>query len=687
LIRYASILRGVDLFILNIHAGRTESEIVDFIVECEEKAKTHQVWVFLDEINTCNHMGMINRLICHRIIKGRRVARNIAFFAASNPYRLKSGKTISAGLDTQQKKVPDKMSKLVYRVYPLPDTMMNYLWDFGSLAASDEEYYIKSIYADLCDFTPPIPPTIVDVLVEMVVVSHAFLRACEDVSAVSMRDVRRCKKLVEWFIKNKQAKPKREDVSYMSRLYRSFGFYTNTQSSAQETAETLSIAAVILGIAHCYRSRLPEVGLRNEYDNKLVEVFHRHDFRGYSADRIRAEITNEQMDYLNRMDLGPGIAKNDALLENIFVLLVCILVKMPIFLVGKPGSSKTLAMKRIEANLRGPDAKDAFFRLHNEVKVVSYQGSVSSTSEGVLQAFAKAKSYAEASDKSTVVVLFDEVGLAEISPWNPLKVLHALLEKSDFESNDDVSVVGLSNWSLDAAKMNRAIHISRPEPDLKQLHNTSLEIFRSLSDGRTPNDTIVGVLQGISQAYLEFYTDQLKSINHKNFHGLRDFYSCVKHIGKQCQFVNVSNGMIAEAVSRNFNGLLPGPENAFDRLTHNATRNASYSVKDLVSMNLKDKNCRHLLLITVGDTILNTVDSIFRDCGLGSPRIIIGSKLRGDQHESYHYRLLSEIIECMEIGTSIVLKDLDPIYGSLYDMLNQVLFLNKLYVYTDNNPM
>jgi hypothetical protein len=57
------------------------------------------------------------------------------------------------------------------------------------------------------------------------------------------------------------------------------------------------------------------------------------------------------------------------------------------------------------------------------------------------------------------MVLFDEIGLAEVSPNNPLKVLHSLLEPPK------VSVVGISNWSLDASKMNRGITLSRPDPE------------------------------------------------------------------------------------------------------------------------------------------------------------------------------------------------------------------------------
>ena len=50
----------------------------------------------------------------------------------------------------------------------------------------------------------------------------------------------------------------------------------------------------------------------------------------------------------------------------------------------------------------------------------------------------------------------DEIGLAEKSSQNPLKILHSLLEPAR------VAFIGLSNWSLDAAKMNRAVHASRP---------------------------------------------------------------------------------------------------------------------------------------------------------------------------------------------------------------------------------
>jgi hypothetical protein len=80
-------------------------------------------------------------------------------------------------------------------------------------------------------------------------------------------------------------------------------------------------------------------------------------------------------------------------------------------------------------------------------------------------------------DKNTrntkVVVIFDEIGLAERSPHNPLKVLHSLLEPPK------VSTVGISNWALDASKMNRVITLSRTDPDMGDLETSA----KAISEG------------------------------------------------------------------------------------------------------------------------------------------------------------------------------------------------------------
>lgn len=80
--------------------------------------------------------------------------------------------------------------------------------------------------------------------------------------------------------------------------------------------------------------------------------------------------------------LGSGIALNEALCENIFMILVCILNTIPIFVVGKPGSSKSLSMELISSNLNGKMSDVPFFQEYPAVEVFSYQCSPLSTSQG-----------------------------------------------------------------------------------------------------------------------------------------------------------------------------------------------------------------------------------------------------------------------------------------------------------------
>jgi hypothetical protein len=71
------------------------------------------------------------------------------------------------------------------------------------------------------------------------------------------------------------------------------------------------------------------------------------------------------------------------------------------------------------------------------------------------------------------VFVFDEIGLAELSKYNPLKVLHSILEVE----NRDIVFVGISNWRLDASKMNRALYLARPDPGEDDLKFTAKCIF------------------------------------------------------------------------------------------------------------------------------------------------------------------------------------------------------------------
>ena len=91
--------------------------------------------------------------------------------------------------------------------------------------------------------------------------------------------------------------------------------------------------------------------------------------------------------------VGEGIALNEALCENLFMILVSLLNQIPIFVIGKPGSSKSLAMSKIQSNLNGEASDTPFLRSLPAVEVFSYQCSPLSTSSGIEQAFDAARRY------------------------------------------------------------------------------------------------------------------------------------------------------------------------------------------------------------------------------------------------------------------------------------------------------
>ena len=74
------------------------------------------------------------------------------------------------------------------------------------------------------------------------------------------------------------------------------------------------------------------------------------------------------------------------------------------------------------------------------------------------------------------MVYFDQLGLAELSPNNPLKVLHKELELDINGNTKQVAFVGISNWTLDASKMNRGVFLSILDPDEEDLVETAKAI-------------------------------------------------------------------------------------------------------------------------------------------------------------------------------------------------------------------
>lgn len=178
--------------------------------------------------------------------------------------------------------------------------------------------------------------------------------------------------------------------------------------------------------------------------------------------------------------------------------------------------------------------------------------------------------------------------------WMGVQVLHSLLEP---DGDQQVAVVGISNWSLDAAKMNRAIHISQPDPSISDLVATGEAILDSYGLRKIYGDQQINEMNWLAKVYHDYHIRQSKP----DFHGLRDFYSLIKSLrGDEKVPKKWSADDLRQAVWRNFggspddSGLLVSILGAyFGKLRFDPT-----PALELVKANLEDTDARHLMLIS-----------------------------------------------------------------------------------------
>ncbi len=89
------------------------------------------------------------------------------------------------------------------------------------------------------------------------------------------------------------------------------------------------------------------------------------------------------------------------------------------------------------------------------------------------------------------------------------------------EREKRVAFLGLSNWALDPAKMNRGIMVARSDPDVEEL---------VLSAKGICSDKVNDPIKMRMEPYIEHLAEAYISVCKKqtrDFFGLRDFYRCV----------------------------------------------------------------------------------------------------------------------------------------------------------------
>ncbi|EAR87838.2 AAA domain, dynein subfamily protein (macronuclear) [Tetrahymena thermophila SB210] len=701
LIEVMSVIMEAQFKIMIVHAGITEQDVTKLIEESIEisQKNNQKVVVFFDEVNTNKLVSsLFKEIIVDRHIYGEPIPSNVIPIAAINPYKLKSEQQkkmidiqIHGGIKKEMvKKI--KNTDLEYSVEPIPESMYSFIWNFDKLQLEDEKKYIsqilqtkynekkkKQIYKIFADEE-------LDLISKGIFESQIFLREKMGYqSACSLRDVSRFTKLLFWFIKFltkcRQFELKILDKDFQSTcLYLSF--YIN------------------------YCVRLPLINQRKQYLYKLSEIFQENRLQ------IWKKIDDVSTYLINQTEVPRGIVKNTALKQNVFTLFVSIMNKIPVVLIGPPGCSKTLSLRIIIKSMKGKQSKSPLFQKLKTLMPLLYQGHVQSTSEKILEVFERAKNKVEQYKKQNEqknyisMVHLEEIGLAEISPHNPLKVLHQTLEKPE------IAIACISNWPLDQSKMNRMLAIYRldvDEDELVEILKSTQEYVHSFKKDQSvqnvlKQDKISDQLQvQIAKTY-QSYLEQVKKEmpEYEQFHGLRDFYGMaklliskkiqlVKDILKQSndQLIQIqisdslimqnNQALIAYSFIRHFSGL-ETHDILFNTLKKQFKDQELNEIQKLKQIQLIQDNLtevsddfmsRHLMIISRNSQA--TLEFINSELiSLQKPyQIFMGSDFQTDQKSQNTYKIINEIIDCVEKGKIVVLKNLDNIYQSLYDLLNQ----------------
>ncbi|KAL7825428.1 hypothetical protein AOLI_G00326350 [Acnodon oligacanthus] len=657
-----------NLLMVRVHGGTTSDMIYKKVEQAVEVSKRNRdlgvyTVLFFDEANTTEAVYAIKEVMCDRTIRGEPVdAPDLKFVAACNPYRKHTQSAIKqlekAGLgyrvraeDTSEKLGQIPMRQLVYRVQPLPASLSPLVWDFGKLNTYTQELYIAKMVETFFT-TENLKEQHKSLFTNVINISQTHMTESNECRMVSLRDIERCMKTAMWFYQQKE------------NLFPLIDQKKRNHGGTDQRRIDDRIRSLILAVGVCYSASLED---REEYLKLTARAL------SLTAQEMLEEIDLCQEVFVDNVDIPAATAKNDALKENVFMMIVCMNLRLPLFLVGKPGSSKSLSKTVAADALQGKSSHSELFKSYKQAQLLSFQCSAHSTSDGIISTFRQCAQLQNKKnlDEFVSVVVLDEIGLAEDSPKMPLKTLHPLLECGSIDDEESeeykkVGFIGMSNWSLDPAKMNRGLLLFRPSPGEDELKKTATEIC---SAARLFSKEIEERLPTLTKVYSAVLKKQVNE-----FYGLRDYYSLIKVIVTYAQSSEPSTADLARAVQRNF-GVLDSV-NSLDIFS----KEFNVEVKpaktiDLVKENLQTKKIaglesRYLLLMSSNNAAL----SILLSQGIISydnTEIIFGSGFPLDQEYSQVCRTVNRIKTCMETGRSVVLLNIQNLYESLYDALNQ----------------
>ncbi|CEM05731.1 unnamed protein product [Vitrella brassicaformis CCMP3155] len=480
LVQFLSRMLGASFFAVNVHGGMKAADFEEYLRPAIEAARNasaaKKVYVLLDEANSSSDVWSIKR----------------------------------------------RWSMVSSTAYRLDESMISYVWDFGSPAenvlqpaAAEAACHRRTLFLDkcmvtdeslyaeaICAYSPVEKKLRSDaafldelrafggtetywrhlrtLIVALVSQAQYFVRHDiykGDTSAVSLRDIRRCIDMIPVILDliDKKAQSK------VAKTVETGGTRAMKVSAALQTSLTI-----------CYALRLPRER-RPEFAAEMTKTW--ESVRGHfentnegffpvpNTEHFEAPFFELAEFVADQLIRPSGIALNHMLLENTLTLLVAIITKTAIFLVGKPGTSKSLSMELLSASMS--DREHPFWSLLPSVTKKTVQCSPLTTPHAILQAANHAAKVQlrelQSDSEHTAVLVLEEIGETVLSPHNPLMTLHGLIDHGVNVDGKSVkiAIVAISKWKIDPAKMNRGVFLFRGTPSASDLSETAFSIISS----------------------------------------------------------------------------------------------------------------------------------------------------------------------------------------------------------------
>eukprot|EP00698_Gefionella_okellyi_P024583 TRINITY_DN8719_c0_g5_i1.p1 TRINITY_DN8719_c0_g5~~TRINITY_DN8719_c0_g5_i1.p1 ORF type:complete len:3387 (+),score=808.47 TRINITY_DN8719_c0_g5_i1:93-10253(+) len=549
-----------------LHLGTTQRELLDFLepiflLAREQALRSYELVVMFDEPNTSRQQGLIKEIMMDHSCLGRPVPPNIFFVCAVNPLLKPSDMSAIPTTDLFARSAIDTVvHRAHYHVFPLPPSLNHMLVRFAPPTEVLLKRYIENKIALFVAKNPRnvLVGSLVSQFTRLLMCAHQFFIRHFGHSSVSQRDIARVFHFTAYLLE--------------SGILGQPGDVPNTRLRR----------ALMTAVALAYYFRLPVSPLSDREDEQEQQA---KVLRSVLADELSAAMDVAGFNFAAEIDtvvnqfscprnfvIPPGIALNQALRENLMAAVICIQCRVPLGIFGRPGTTKTYAVRFAVDSMKGEQSTTEFCRRFAAVDLFWIQGSSSATSADIKMWFHRAmdrqRTY-DAQEKSRIqraeraaasglpvahdysssrrcLIVLDEASLTR-EDKQVLKVLHEFLD------NRDVSFICIANVLLDTANTNRMMVLRRtmaPETDLYILAKGCLGLAdHVLSEEH--DSMIRGLCAGYSALMLD---EEFCHMYHD-----RDFIYMLRHLHvaalNEHHEVSFSPMSVLRALEANFRGI------------------------------------------------------------------------------------------------------------------------------------